>query len=51
MNFINDYEGIGGHEHFRGDLTLMYFIRVDPPTGKIVHLQMKPMQIKHLKLS
>ncbi|MGH1571072.1 CapA family protein [Methylobacterium sp. P31] len=24
-DFLNDYEGIVGHEEFRGDLTLMYF--------------------------
>lgn len=24
-DFLNDYEGIGGHEQYRGDLALMYF--------------------------
>ncbi len=24
-DFLNDYEGIGGHESYRGDLALMYF--------------------------
>ena len=28
-DFINDYEGIGGHEYFRGDLSLMYFVTFD----------------------
>lgn len=27
-DFINDYEGIGGYEDFRSDLTLMYLPRV-----------------------
>jgi len=48
-DFLNDYEGIGGYESFRSDLTLMYFVSVDPSTGKLVHLQMTPMQIKRFK--
>lgn len=48
-DFLNDYEGIGGYEEFRADLALMYFVSVDPSTGKLVHLHMTPMQIKHLK--
>jgi poly-gamma-glutamate capsule biosynthesis protein CapA/YwtB (metallophosphatase superfamily) len=48
-DFLNDYEGIGGYERFRGDLALMYFVRVDPSTGRLVRLQMTPMQTKHLR--
>ena len=48
-DFLNDYEGIGGYENFRSDLTLMYFVSVDPSTGKLVYLQMTPMQIKLFK--
>jgi len=50
-DFLNDYEGIGGYEEFRGDLALMYFLTVDPSTGKLVQLQITPMQIKHFKLN
>jgi poly-gamma-glutamate synthesis protein (capsule biosynthesis protein) len=50
-DFLNDYEGIGGHEEYKSDLSLMYFARIDPYTGKLVHLQMTPMQIKHFKLN
>lgn len=48
-DFINDYEGIGGYEGFRSDLTLMYFVSMDPSTGKLVHMHMTPMQIKNFK--
>ncbi len=48
-DFLNDYEGISGYEDFRDDLALMYFVSVDPSTGKLVHLQMTPIQIKHFK--
>jgi poly-gamma-glutamate synthesis protein (capsule biosynthesis protein) len=50
-DFINDYEGIGGHEDFRGDLALMYFLSVDPATGNIDHLLMVPTQMKQFKVN
>jgi len=50
-DFLNDYEGIGGYEHYRSDLGLMYFASVDSSTGKLVQLQMTPTQIKHFKVN
>ena len=50
-DFLNDYEGIGGYEHFRSELSLMYFVSVEPSTGKIVQLQMTPTRIKHFKVN
>jgi len=49
-DFLNDYEGIHGHERFRNDLTLMYFASLDPSTGRLVSLHMTPMQIRRLRL-
>lgn len=49
-DFINDYEGIHGHEEYRGDLTLMYFPTLDAATGKLVSLRMVPMQLRRLQL-
>lgn len=49
-DFLNDYEGISGYEEFRGDLTLMYFVRLAPTTGKLVSLEMVPMQIRRFQL-
>jgi poly-gamma-glutamate capsule biosynthesis protein CapA/YwtB (metallophosphatase superfamily) len=49
-DFINDYEGIGGHEHFRPYLSLMYFATLDPTTGKLLDLQMTPTQIKRFQV-
>ncbi|MGE5809500.1 MAG: CapA family protein [Nitrospirota bacterium] len=49
-DFLNDYEGIGGDEYFRGDLGLMYFTSMDQATGKLVGLQMTPMRIMHFKV-
>ena len=50
-DFLNDYEGISGHEAYRGDLTLMYFVSAESHTGKLVSLSMVPMQVKHFRLN
>jgi poly-gamma-glutamate capsule biosynthesis protein CapA/YwtB (metallophosphatase superfamily) len=50
-DFLNDYEGIGEHGFFRDDLTLMYFVSLDSSTGKLVHLQTTPMQIRNFRLN
>jgi poly-gamma-glutamate synthesis protein (capsule biosynthesis protein) len=50
-DFLNDYEGIKGYEAYRGDLSLMYFVRLDPATGKLAQLWMYPMQIKNFRLN
>lgn len=49
-DFINDYEGIGGHEEYRGELTLMYFPEIDLETGNLLSLKMIPMEIRNLQL-
>jgi poly-gamma-glutamate capsule biosynthesis protein CapA/YwtB (metallophosphatase superfamily) len=49
-DFLNDYEGIGGYEEYRGDLSLMYFVKIDPASGKLSQLQMIPTQIKRFRV-
>lgn len=46
-DFLNDYEGIGGHEQFRGDLALMYFPTLG--SGRLTRLAMTPTQIRHFR--
>ena len=48
-DFINDYEGIGGYEAFRADLSLMYFLTIDPITGKLKSLKLIPIKIKRFR--
>ncbi|MEW6585027.1 MAG: CapA family protein [Nitrospirota bacterium] len=50
-DFINDYEGIGGYEHYRGDLGLMYFAEVDPESGNLTGLRMTPTQMKNFRVN
>jgi poly-gamma-glutamate synthesis protein (capsule biosynthesis protein) len=49
-DFLNDYEGIGGHASYRGDLALMYFVTL-APSGQLRRLEMVPMQIRRLRLN
>ncbi len=50
-DFLNDYEGIGGREEYRGDLTLMYLVTVEPATGQLVRLEMVPFRIRQFRLN
>ncbi len=50
-DFLTDYEGIGGYERFRGDLTLMYLVDVDPRQGRLLKARMVPMQIRRFRLN
>ena len=50
-DFINDYEGISGYESFRGDLSLMYFVRMDPATGRLAGLRMVPTQMRKFRVN
>lgn len=50
-DFLNDYEGIRGYEYFRDDLGLMYFVSVEPSTGRLLRLQMIPTQIRCLRVN
>ncbi|MFA9459553.1 CapA family protein [Thiohalorhabdus sp. Cl-TMA] len=49
-DFLNDYEGIGGHGPFRDDLTLMYFPDLDPRSGRLLDLRMRPMRIRRFRV-
>jgi poly-gamma-glutamate synthesis protein (capsule biosynthesis protein) len=49
-DFLNDYEGIGGHAEYRGELSLMYFVTSDPASGGLRRLEMVPMRIRRLQV-
>jgi poly-gamma-glutamate synthesis protein (capsule biosynthesis protein) len=49
-DFLNDYEGIGGHGDYRPDLSLMYFPEVDPATGTLRSLHAVPMRIRRFRM-
>jgi len=49
-DFLNDYEGIGGYEAFRGDLVAMYFADVDVESGALRRLILAPLVIRRFQL-
>ena len=50
-DFLNDYEGIGGYESFRGDLGLMYFADMNYTSGTLLALRMIPTRIRRFRLN
>ena len=47
---LNDYEGIGGYQEYRGDLALMYLARIVAGTGELAALTMTPFRIRKFTL-
>jgi poly-gamma-glutamate synthesis protein (capsule biosynthesis protein) len=47
-DFINDYEGIGGHEAFRGDLAVAYFVQI--AGGRLQRLTLMPFRPERFSL-
>jgi poly-gamma-glutamate capsule biosynthesis protein CapA/YwtB (metallophosphatase superfamily) len=45
-DFLNDSEGIGGRERYRGDRALAYFPKLDARTGALARLTMAPLQLR-----
>ncbi len=50
-DFINDYEGIGGKNDFRGDLSLMYLLTVNSKTGELAEMRLVPLQMRRFRLN
>ena len=50
-DFIDDYEGISGYEHYRGELGLMYFAAANPLTGSLVALRMTPTRVNRFRVN
>jgi poly-gamma-glutamate synthesis protein (capsule biosynthesis protein) len=49
-DFLNDYEGITGHEQFRADLGLMYFPTLNLASGRLERLVMTPTHIRQMRI-
>jgi poly-gamma-glutamate synthesis protein (capsule biosynthesis protein) len=50
-DLLNDYEGISGYEEYRDDLALMYFVSMDPATGRLARLHMMPTQTRRFRVN
>ena len=49
-DFLNDYEGIGGYEAFRGDLSLMYFPTLAAGSGRLLALALTATQLRRFQV-
>ncbi len=50
-DLLNDYEGIGGYEQYRSDLSILYFVVLEPSSGALQELRMTPMHIRRFQLA
>ncbi len=50
-DLINDYEGIRGHEEYRADLVLGYFLDIDDLSRRLKSLEMVPFRVRRLRLN
>jgi poly-gamma-glutamate synthesis protein (capsule biosynthesis protein) len=49
-DLINDYEGIGGHERYRAELGLMYFVTMDAAQRELASLELVAMRRRRFSL-
>jgi poly-gamma-glutamate capsule biosynthesis protein CapA/YwtB (metallophosphatase superfamily) len=49
-DFLNDYEGIRGHEAYRGDLAVAYLADIDATARTLVGLELVPFRIRQFRL-
>ncbi|MEU9991234.1 CapA family protein [Streptomyces sp. NPDC048045] len=49
-DLVDDYEGIGGYEHYRDDLRLLYLASLESGTGRLTALRMVPLQARRMRL-
>jgi poly-gamma-glutamate synthesis protein (capsule biosynthesis protein) len=49
-DFINDYQGIGGHERYRPDLTAGYFVDVDVARAHVTRVLAVPFRLRRFRL-
>ncbi|HSQ61650.1 MAG TPA: CapA family protein, partial [Polyangiaceae bacterium] len=48
-DLLDDYEGIGGHRTYRGELALAYLPTLDGE-GRLVELRMLPFRVRRMRL-
>jgi poly-gamma-glutamate synthesis protein (capsule biosynthesis protein) len=50
-DLLSDYEGISGHEAFRSELGLMYFLSLEARTGRLQRFEMMPTRLQKLRIN
>lgn len=49
-DFLTDYEGIGGYEAYRGELSLMYLPELECGSGRLTGMRLVPFRHRRLRL-
>lgn len=49
-DLVNDYEGIPGYSAYRDDLRLLYLLRLEAATGRLLELDLFPVQARRFRL-
>jgi len=49
-DFLNDYEGIGGYEHYRSWLAPMYFVTVNLHSRQVERLEIELLRLRRFRL-
>jgi poly-gamma-glutamate capsule biosynthesis protein CapA/YwtB (metallophosphatase superfamily) len=49
-DFVNDYEGISGHEEYRADLRLAYLVELESGSRRATGIEILPFQSRRLSL-
>ncbi|WP_155057948.1 CapA family protein [Streptomyces blattellae] len=49
-DFIDDYEGVSGHEQYRDDLRLAHLVSLDAGTGRLTGLRLAPLRARRMRL-
>ncbi len=49
-DFLNDYEGIGGREGYRPDLSLAYLLTLEAASGRLADLTLAPFRMRRFRL-
>lgn len=49
-DFIDDYEGISGHEAYRGDVRAIYKVRIDPRSRRLLETRIIPLRVRRFRL-
>ncbi|MEW2251351.1 CapA family protein [Streptomyces sp. NPDC006975] len=49
-DFVDDYEGIAGHERYRDDLRLAYLVTFERATGRLTGLRALPLRSRRMRL-
>ncbi|MFJ4466522.1 CapA family protein [Streptomyces sp. NPDC089424] len=49
-DFVDDYEGIPGHEEYRDDLRLAHLATLEAGTGRLTGLRMVPLRARRMRL-